>query len=95
MSGGPAKVRPEAEEMHGPKDEQFHMRAPAEFFEKVDDWRRRQDKLTGRSEAVRRLVGIALALEQDCARSERAAAAARAGRGSGAPPYREKEDAAA
>ena len=41
-------------------EKQFQMRVSPEFLEKIDAWRRLQDDLPGRSEAIRRLVEIAL-----------------------------------
>jgi metal-responsive CopG/Arc/MetJ family transcriptional regulator len=41
-------------------DKQFQMRVSAEFLQKIDDWRRGQTDIPGRSEAIRRLVEQAL-----------------------------------
>jgi len=38
----------------------FEMLAPAEWLKALDDWRRKQDDLPSRAEAIRRLVEIAL-----------------------------------
>lgn len=40
--------------------ERFQMRVSPEFFRKVDEWRRQQPDLPNRSEAIRRLVELAL-----------------------------------
>jgi len=37
----------------------FSMRAPEDFLNNIDDWRREQPDLPSRSEAVRRLVETA------------------------------------
>ena len=42
-------------------EKQFQMRVSPQFLESVDNWRRGQHDLPGRSEAIRRLVEIALA----------------------------------
>jgi hypothetical protein len=42
------------------KTQQFNLRIPAEFLKAVDNWRRHQPDLPGRSEAIRRLVEIGL-----------------------------------
>jgi metal-responsive CopG/Arc/MetJ family transcriptional regulator len=39
---------------------QFNLRIPPEFLKDVDNWRRRQEDLPGRSEAIRRLVELGL-----------------------------------
>lgn len=39
---------------------QINIRVDDEFLKKLDDWRRRQDDLPGRPEAIRRLVEQAL-----------------------------------
>lgn len=36
--------------------ERFEMRVPSDWLAKVDDWRRTQDDLPSRAEAIRRLV---------------------------------------
>ncbi|HBU62414.1 MAG: hypothetical protein CMH91_15115 [Oceanicaulis sp.] len=38
----------------------FQMRASEEFLQSVDDWRRRQDEIPSRAEAIRQLVEKAL-----------------------------------
>ncbi len=43
--------------------EQFLMRTSKEFLQSVDDWRRQQDDLPSRSEALRRLTALALESE--------------------------------
>jgi metal-responsive CopG/Arc/MetJ family transcriptional regulator len=40
--------------------QQFNLRIPPEFLKAVDDWRRHQEDLPGRSEAIRRLVELGL-----------------------------------
>jgi metal-responsive CopG/Arc/MetJ family transcriptional regulator len=40
--------------------ERLQMRVSADFLAKVDDWRREQADLPNRSEAIRRLVELAL-----------------------------------
>jgi hypothetical protein len=39
---------------------QINIRVDEEFIKKLDDWRRKQDDLPGRPEAIRRLVEIGL-----------------------------------
>jgi hypothetical protein len=41
----------------------FQMRVAPGFLENIDNWRKRQDDLPGRAEAIRRLVEKALAGE--------------------------------
>ena len=41
-------------------DKKFQMRASADFFAQIDKGRRTQPDIPGRSEAIRRLVEIAL-----------------------------------
>jgi len=43
------------------KSTRFEMKTPAGWLSKVDDWRRRQEDLPTRSEAIRRLVEVGLA----------------------------------
>jgi metal-responsive CopG/Arc/MetJ family transcriptional regulator len=38
-----------------------NVRLPMDAVSEIDDWRRRQDDLPGRPEAIRRLVDMALA----------------------------------
>jgi len=45
--------------------QQFHMRVSLAFLRKVDGWRRQQQDLPGRSEAIRRLVERGLAVEPE------------------------------
>jgi len=40
--------------------QQFNLRIPPEFLKAVDNWRRKQEDLPGRSEAIRRLVELGL-----------------------------------
>ena len=40
--------------------ERLQMRVSKEFIQMVDAWRRKQEDLPGRSEAIRRLVEIGL-----------------------------------
>ena len=40
--------------------ERYEMRVPAEWLERIDGWRRTQDDLPSRAEAIRRLVDLAL-----------------------------------
>lgn len=40
--------------------ERFQMRVSPDFLAKIDDWRRQQPDLPNRSEAIRRLVELAL-----------------------------------
>jgi hypothetical protein len=42
------------------KTERFEMRVPASFLKMVDDWRRKQEDLPPRAEAIRRLVELGL-----------------------------------
>lgn len=42
------------------KQRRFEMRADDRFLKRVDDWRRHQKDLPNRSEAIRRLVELAL-----------------------------------
>ena len=47
--------------MVGPeKDRTFQMRVDEDFLKSIDDWRRKQPDLPSRSEAIRRLVAMAL-----------------------------------
>jgi hypothetical protein len=46
------------------KTQQINLRVPAEFFKAIDDWRRWQPDLPGRSEAIRRLVELGLKVER-------------------------------
>jgi hypothetical protein len=39
---------------------QINIRVDDEFLKKLDDWRRKQDDLPGRPEAIRRLVEMGL-----------------------------------
>ena len=39
-----------------PASERFEMRVPSDWLAKVDEWRRQQDDLPSRAEAIRRLV---------------------------------------
>jgi hypothetical protein len=48
----------------------FQMRASAEFLAKLDDWRRKQQDLPSRAEAVRRLVEQALSAKPRGKRSK-------------------------
>lgn len=41
-------------------DKQFQMRVSEDFLKTIDDWRRRQEDLPSRAEAIRRLVEQAL-----------------------------------
>lgn len=41
-------------------DKLFQMRASAEWLKRIDDWRRQQDDLPSRAEAIRRLVEAGL-----------------------------------
>jgi metal-responsive CopG/Arc/MetJ family transcriptional regulator len=47
-------------QMTSKNDKQFQMRVSEEFLETLDNWRRKQDDLPGRAEAIRRLVEQAL-----------------------------------
>jgi metal-responsive CopG/Arc/MetJ family transcriptional regulator len=42
------------------KSERFEMRVPSSFLKSIDDWRRKQEDLPSRAEAIRRLVEEAL-----------------------------------
>lgn len=42
------------------ESERFNMIAPASWLKKVDLWRRQQDDVPNRSEAIRRLVEMSL-----------------------------------
>lgn len=42
----------------------FQLRVPLSFFKMIDDWRRKQEDLPGRSEAVRRLVEAGIKAER-------------------------------
>ena len=46
--------------MTSTSDKQFQMRASQEFLDRIDDWRRAQADIPPRSEAIRRLVELAL-----------------------------------
>ena len=41
--------------------ERYELRLPADFFKPIDDWRRKQEDLPSRAEAIRRLVELGLA----------------------------------
>ena len=41
-------------------DKLVQLRMSSRMFEAIDDWRRKQDDLPSRSEAIRRLVEIAM-----------------------------------
>jgi hypothetical protein len=43
------------------QSERFNMKASPEFLARLDQWRRKQPDLPNRSEAIRRLVEIAMA----------------------------------
>jgi metal-responsive CopG/Arc/MetJ family transcriptional regulator len=43
-----------------PKDTTLQMRVSQSFLKSVDSWRRKQEDLPSRSEAIRRLVELAL-----------------------------------
>jgi hypothetical protein len=43
---------------------QFQMRVSDEFIAKIDEWRRLQPDIPGRTEAIRRLVEIGLEAER-------------------------------
>ena len=45
--------------------ERFQMRASKAFFEMLDNWRRKQPDIPGRSEAIRRLVERAIDVESE------------------------------
>jgi metal-responsive CopG/Arc/MetJ family transcriptional regulator len=40
--------------------ERYELRIPTDFFKEVDAWRRKQDDLPSRAEAIRRLVELGL-----------------------------------
>ncbi len=40
--------------------ERYELRLPADFFKPIDDWRRKQEDLPSRAEAIRRLVELGL-----------------------------------
>lgn len=42
------------------QDTHFHMRINDEFLKEIDGWRRKQEDLPNRAEAIRRLVKIAI-----------------------------------
>jgi hypothetical protein len=42
------------------KTERFEMRVTASFLKAIDEWRRRQDDLPTRAEAIRRLVALGI-----------------------------------
>ena len=50
------------------ESEAVNVRLLASFLSRIDDWRRRQDDLPGRPEAIRRLVEIGLASAKPPAR---------------------------
>ena len=43
-----------------PNDQRFQLRTTKEFLTALDNWRRHQPDIPGRSEAIRRLVEYAL-----------------------------------
>lgn len=46
------------------KDKRFEMVASEDWLKRVDDWRRKQDDLPSRAEAIRRLVAAALSKDK-------------------------------
>jgi hypothetical protein len=46
-----------------PKDTTLQMRVSQSFLKSIDAWRRKQEDLPGRSEAIRRLVELALKMQ--------------------------------
>ena len=54
-----------------PKDQRVPVMMSASELKEIDDWRRRQDELSSRSEAVRQL--IALGLEASAAQERKSA----------------------
>jgi hypothetical protein len=46
-------------------DKLLQMRSTEEFIRRIDDWRRAQDDLPSRSEAIRRLVDLGLKASQE------------------------------
>ncbi len=42
-----------------------NVRLPMDAVQEIDDWRRRQDDLPGRPEAIRRLVELGLCTKQN------------------------------
>ena len=46
-----------------PRDQRVPVMMSASELKEIDDWRRRQDELPSRSEAVRRLIALGLAIE--------------------------------
>jgi hypothetical protein len=51
------------------KFERFGMRIDPAWMKRVDEWRRRQDDLPTRAEAIRRLVDLGLTVKTKGARS--------------------------
>jgi hypothetical protein len=45
-------------------DKLFQMRTTADFLRRIDDWRRAQDDLPSRSEAIRRLIELGLEISK-------------------------------
>lgn len=43
--------------------ERFEMRFTADLLRQIDEWRRRQDDLPARAEAIRRLIEAGLSLQ--------------------------------
>ena len=41
-------------------DKVFQMRSSEEFLRRIDDWRRQQDDIPSRAEAIRRLIELGL-----------------------------------
>ena len=58
---GMAKEKSKSSEWDEAKIMRFELRVPASFVKLLDDWRRQQDDIPNRSEAIRRLVEAAAA----------------------------------
>jgi hypothetical protein len=46
------------------KTERFEMRVASTFLQAVDNWRRKQEDLPSRAEAIRRLVELGLSFKE-------------------------------
>lgn len=48
-----------------PKDTQLQMRVSADWVKEIDDWRRQQDIIPSRADAVRQLLAIGMKIERE------------------------------
>lgn len=48
-----------------PKDTQLQMRVSSDWVKEIDDWRRQQEIIPSRADAVRQLLAIGMKVERD------------------------------